>query len=149
MIVYVEEAYDKKPDFDFSPSSESAHDKTCINVTRDGDSITFEGKLTQIPTKFAAALKNGTNFIFIFGKEAVVESTVQPNTEASQLTAIPEETQSAPQEETTLSGEPNGNENSGSTGGGDHDTVPTTSSGSLGAASVVVLFFVFTPIIIL
>ncbi len=91
MTIYVDKAYDEKPNFDFNPASQRSPETTFVLVIRDGDSITVEGRLTVVPTKFTATLKNGTKFTFISGREAQIESTVHPTTEPSTSTKIPEE----------------------------------------------------------
>ncbi len=138
MILYVEEAYEEPPNFEFKPGAACEPHFTCINVTKDGDSITFTGKLTDVPTNYTATLKNGTNITFIFGKESVIEATVLPTTESSPASSTPDGTQPGPQEHTALSSESNGNEDTGA-GGDDQETVSTTSSGKLDSASATVL----------
>ncbi len=147
MTVYVDEAYVQKPDFEFKPKNDCLQDKTCISVTRDGDSIAFTGKLVSVPTNYTATQADGNKFAFIFGKEASIESTVAPTTKSSLSTDKPNQTQPLPPEQTTSSGESNGNDTGG--GGDEHETVPTTSSGTMKTASVAVfLLAVFTPRII-
>lgn len=148
MIIYMEEAYDAPPNFEFNPKAGCKHNFTCVNVTRDGDSITFAGKLTSVPTNYTATLADGKKFTFVFGKEVPIESTVAPTTKPSLSTDQPNQTQPVPSEQTTSSGESNGNETGGG-GGDEHATVPTTSSGRLNKASVAVLILVLlTPVMI-
>ncbi len=147
MTVYVDETYVQEPDFEFKPKNECLQDKTCISVTRDGDSITFTGKLVSVPTNYMANLADGNKFAFIFGKRASIESTVAPTSRPSLSTDKPNQTQPLPPEQTTSSGVSNGNETVG--GGDEHETVPTTSSGTMNTASVAVfLLAVFTALII-
>ncbi len=138
MIFDVEEAYDEAPKFVFNPDSDCQPDFTCINVTRDSDSITFTGKLTTVPTNYTATLKNGTHFTFVFGKELAVQSTVQSTAQPSLSTKETDHPQTTPPGQTTASSDSNGNETGGG-GGDEHETVPTTSNGRLNMASVAVL----------
>ncbi len=125
--------------------TKSLPETTCVSVTRDSDSITFKGKLTAAPTTVTATLKNGTTFIFIFGKEATVESTAQPTTKSSPATKIPNATQPVPLQQTTPSEESHDSENTAD-GGNEQETVPTTSSGKLETTPLTVfLLALFIP----
>ncbi len=130
-------------------------EKTCVNVTKNFDSINFSGKLTNVPLNYMAKLGDGSKIIFVFGKDQTIESTVKPTTINQKPTAetppnstakTTTEPKTVPPEQTPSSGQSSGNENNGN--GNEQETVPTTSSGGLIATSiVVVLLGVFAQIL--
>ncbi len=153
--IEVDEEYDEKPKVELNPASACPHMTMCLKMVKDIDSIIFDGKLTAVPTKYTAKLKDSKNFTFVFGTEAappappVEVPTVKPTT-SEQPSANPQpqpetehpepqpgttpnhpdnHSEPIPPEHTTPPCESTGNGNNG--GGEEQETVPTTSSARL------------------
>ncbi len=78
MTIYVDEPHEQKQEFQFNPISGCLPEKTCVNITKNIDSITISGKLTNVPTNYTATLEDGNKIMCIFGKDPTVESTIKP-----------------------------------------------------------------------
>ncbi len=55
MFIEVEEEYDEKPHFELTNVTPCAELATCLDVTKDFDSVKFEGKLSDVPVIYIAA----------------------------------------------------------------------------------------------
>ncbi len=150
MTIYVDEPHEQKPEFLFNPTSDCIPEKTCVNVIKNFDLISFRGKLANVPTNYTVTLADVNKIIFIFGKDPTVESTLKPTTINHEPTLEPTpgsstktttEPKTVPPEQTPSSGESNGNENNG--GGHEQETIPTASSERLTATSIVVVLLGF------
>ncbi len=131
---------------DFDNPAKCPKGELCIKVNHHADSITFHGKLTEVPKGFTATLTPNSFFVFNFGKKA---STPKPDV-------------ATPTSESTASGQSSasGSSNDGdqtapaTSGSGASDnsndedvTVPTTSSGIRNLAStVIILFAILSPL---
>ncbi len=125
-----------------------AEGTTCLEVFKDSDSVIFTGKLTTNFTEYKATLNDNSIFKFIFGTNALPPvPTVQPQTTSVIVTEQAETQPELPTENSnesdTSPSASNGNDNNGD----EQETPPTTSSGTVGFASVsstlLVIIFLF------
>ncbi len=140
--------FEEKPDFDFHPTTDCSHGPTCVKVIQKNETIEFQGKLSTIPTKYTAILKDSTPFTFTFGTTEVppmppIQHTEKPTTIDPEPSPVTETEQPEDHAQTTPS-EPNkppsdSNGNQTVNGGDEQDPASTTSSGNVIAISIAVL----------
>ncbi len=112
-----------------------------MEVSRDFDSITFDGKLTDVPIEYVASLKNNSKFTFIFGKKVTPpeeSSTVHSTT----LATATEELVSQPPTPELPNPTSESNSNQESSDINEQETIPTTSGGSMGVGPIAVILLV-------
>ncbi len=67
MRMKVEEDYDEAATFRFETHGVCTERIVCLKELKKGSSITFNGKLTEVPKQYTATLKDGKSFTFAFG----------------------------------------------------------------------------------
>ncbi len=147
--MYVDEDYVENATFTFKSKIECPHDTACLEVTKDSDSIEFDGKLTNNFTEYKATLDDGSTFLFKFGtKTSQPAPPVIPHTDTPTIPAEITE-QSEPQTEPS-SENPNESDTSPSASNGDanngneQETIPTTSGSCALASALTALLVIIT-----
>ncbi len=70
MTIDVAQDYEKQATFKSNGTETCAEYDTCLNVYRDGDWITFNVLLQEVPKEYKVTLNNESQFAFTFGKAA-------------------------------------------------------------------------------
>ncbi len=116
-----------------------------MDITKDFDSISFNGKLTESPIQYVATLKNESTFTFTFGKKVELP-VVPPDVQSTPLATATEApvTKPSTSEQTKPTSESSGNQDSSEKN--EQETNPTTSGGGMNLGSIaVIMLAIFKP----
>ncbi len=146
MQLVIDEEGTEAAKLNFDNPAKCPKGELCIKVNTHADSITFNGKLTEVPKGFTATLTPESFFVFNFGSKA---STPKPDsvTPTSESTVSSQSSAS----DSSSNGDATAPATSGSSASAnsnDEDvTVPTTSSGIRNLSSaVIILFAILSPL---
>ncbi len=134
----IEEEYDEPTNFSFDVPPPCPDQSICLKITKNADSITFEGILTEVPKGFTATLASDESFVFSFGGQT---STQKTDSTTSITSSAGADESSATESDNTEVTTPNG---VASTASDVSDSDLTTSSGEANFAPIVTFLLAFS-----